>query len=322
VSKLYRKIQSGVYEHPNWLSSQAAHVIKRCLTVDPTKRVSIEELMQHQWVVTGHHSPIIYWSNWTKYEFDETVVGLMSQFFASSRREIKLRLADWQYDSFVSVYMVLLRKKQRGEPIEGVLKKPRSASSSARPYSLLPRSPSCSNYRPGTHDNTMENSMMEQDDVFEAAPDTPKSSFATPKRNNDRMPLIDRTPQYTNASANEYSNVSTFKTPLPPKTPNRARDALITPFRANRRGGPGSNYSPQRTHSCDVLDTPSRIREFGSLRKPSSRLASIEDNLDRIVDLLTPKKRASLTSGPRHTRCFGNVALGTFIAFVLGPSPA
>ena len=106
VSKLYRKIQAGVFETPTWLSEQAVKVIKRCLTVDPRQRVRVDELMHDPWVEEGYSSPIIYWSTYSKYEFDEAVIGHMAEFFNVSRRDIKIKLSHWNYDSFVAIYQV------------------------------------------------------------------------------------------------------------------------------------------------------------------------------------------------------------------------
>ncbi len=106
VGKLYCKIKSGVYESPEWLSTEACRVIKRCLTTNPAERVTIEQLMQDPWVCAGAVGPIVYWSSYSKYEFDEIVVGHMAQFFNVSRRDVKLKLSEWNYDSFVGIYQV------------------------------------------------------------------------------------------------------------------------------------------------------------------------------------------------------------------------
>ena len=208
---------------------------------------------------------------------------------------------------------VLLKKKSRGETLEGVLKKVRSVSN--RSSALVSRSPSCS-LQMNSAPVTLESSTL-IDDVFEPVTQS-TDAFAhlvTPTKI-DRKILVDRTPIFNNsvhASLRKNPQLSTFKigtsqkeafasinvTPVADKT-------IIKPIFEKHP----MTHAPHRTHSCDILDTPGRIRDFGSLRKPSSKLASIEDNIDKLVDLLTPKKRASLTSGPRHTRCFGNVALG------------
>ena len=215
---------------------------------------------------------------------------------------------------------ILVKRKQRREPLDGVLKKVRSVSNRVT-NTTVPRSPSCGHY--STSNPGMESSAL-IDDVFEPVnvANSQLSDIATPVKN-DRKALVDKTPIFNNSvhgSLRKNLKLATFKinkTPKHSKSEDPDTTIGMSPFckegAASRKTSlDQSTFSPQRTHSCDVLDTPGRQRvvEFGGLRRPSSRLASIEDNIDKLVDLLTPKKRASLTSGPRHTRCFGNVALG------------
>eukprot|EP00127_Corallochytrium_limacisporum_P006909 Clim_evm24s237 gene=Clim_evmTU24s237 len=54
VKILYQKISSGVYKVPPHLSRQARALVRRMLTVDPSKRCTIDELMNHPWVNEGY----------------------------------------------------------------------------------------------------------------------------------------------------------------------------------------------------------------------------------------------------------------------------
>ncbi|XP_075239067.1 maternal embryonic leucine zipper kinase-like [Convolutriloba macropyga] len=320
VSRLYEKIKLGVYEEPEWLPMGARKLIKQCLTTDPKERITIEELITDRWLTRSHFGPIRnLLPTFSKYEFDEDVVGHMAQFFNVSRRDVKLKLSEWNYDRFLAIYQILVKRKQRREPLDGVLKKVRSVSNRVT-NTTVPRSPSCGHY--STSNPGMESSAL-IDDVFEPVnvANSQLSDIATPVKN-DRKALVDKTPIFNNSvhgSLRKNLKLATFKinkTPKHSKSEDPDTTIGMSPFckegiTSRKASLDQSTFSPQRTHSCDVLDTPGRKRvvEFGGLRRPSSRLASIEDNIDKLVDLLTPKKRASLTSGPRHTRCFGNVAL-------------
>ncbi len=44
TSNLYKKILSADYQVPNFLSEEACDLIKRILTTDPDKRITIEEI--------------------------------------------------------------------------------------------------------------------------------------------------------------------------------------------------------------------------------------------------------------------------------------
>lgn len=49
TSNLYKKILSADYQMPNFISAEAKDLIKRILTTDPEKRITIEEIKTHPW---------------------------------------------------------------------------------------------------------------------------------------------------------------------------------------------------------------------------------------------------------------------------------
>ena len=55
---LYRKIQAGVYEKPNWLSPGSIAMLQAMLQTDPKKRITIQELLVHPWMMEGYDQPI------------------------------------------------------------------------------------------------------------------------------------------------------------------------------------------------------------------------------------------------------------------------
>ncbi|RNA33212.1 5 -AMP-activated kinase catalytic subunit alpha-2 [Brachionus plicatilis] len=49
VQILFKKIRSGVYSTPDYLSRSVADLISRMLTVDPLKRATVKEIKEHEW---------------------------------------------------------------------------------------------------------------------------------------------------------------------------------------------------------------------------------------------------------------------------------
>lgn len=49
VQILFKKIRSGVYLTPEYLSRPVANLIERMLTVDPLKRATIKDIIDHEW---------------------------------------------------------------------------------------------------------------------------------------------------------------------------------------------------------------------------------------------------------------------------------
>ncbi|KAL7748383.1 hypothetical protein RI367_006345 [Sorochytrium milnesiophthora] len=57
VKELYRKIASGTYTCPSYLSPGAKQLIQSLITVDPKKRATLRDAMQSPWVNEGYSSP-------------------------------------------------------------------------------------------------------------------------------------------------------------------------------------------------------------------------------------------------------------------------
>lgn len=49
VQILFKKIRSGVYSTPDYLSRPVANLIEKLLTVDPLKRATIKDIREHEW---------------------------------------------------------------------------------------------------------------------------------------------------------------------------------------------------------------------------------------------------------------------------------
>ena len=49
LQQLFPRIVAADYEQPKRVSEDCRHLLKRMLTPDPAKRVTIPEIMQHPW---------------------------------------------------------------------------------------------------------------------------------------------------------------------------------------------------------------------------------------------------------------------------------
>jgi 5'-AMP-activated protein kinase catalytic alpha subunit len=50
VSALYKKILSGSYELPDWVSRSAADLLSNILCTNPEQRYTIEQIRNHPWM--------------------------------------------------------------------------------------------------------------------------------------------------------------------------------------------------------------------------------------------------------------------------------
>lgn len=49
TSKLYKKILSGEFKIPSFVSKDAQHLLKSILNTDPEKRYKVEDIKKHLW---------------------------------------------------------------------------------------------------------------------------------------------------------------------------------------------------------------------------------------------------------------------------------
>lgn len=49
LPELFRRIKEGKYNVPEFVSSEAQDLIRRMLTIDPSKRISVREIRKHSW---------------------------------------------------------------------------------------------------------------------------------------------------------------------------------------------------------------------------------------------------------------------------------
>ncbi|KAE9377216.1 Pkinase-domain-containing protein [Stipitochalara longipes BDJ] len=54
---LHAKIKKGIVDYPNWLSPECKNLISRMLVTDPRQRASLQEIMNHPWMVKGFPGP-------------------------------------------------------------------------------------------------------------------------------------------------------------------------------------------------------------------------------------------------------------------------
>ncbi|TVY56745.1 Protein kinase kin1 [Lachnellula cervina] len=53
---LHAKIKKGIVDYPSWLSPECKNLIARMLVTDPRQRASLQEIMNHPWMVKGFGS--------------------------------------------------------------------------------------------------------------------------------------------------------------------------------------------------------------------------------------------------------------------------
>ena len=58
LTVLYRKIKSGKYESPDWLSQDSEFLLAQLLQTNPSKRITMSRLLKHRWLTKEGLAPV------------------------------------------------------------------------------------------------------------------------------------------------------------------------------------------------------------------------------------------------------------------------
>jgi maternal embryonic leucine zipper kinase len=112
---LYELIKKGDYDVPEWLSQGSIHILAQLLKTRPDKRISIDDLLIHPWLLKDNDRPVDWKSRIDLKELDMDVINVMADFNGKSSEETLSEVRKWNYDSTGTTYFLLLQQKRRGE---------------------------------------------------------------------------------------------------------------------------------------------------------------------------------------------------------------
>ncbi|XP_016921262.1 maternal embryonic leucine zipper kinase-like [Apis cerana] len=114
IENLYRKILSGKYDEPSWLSSNSKKLIQAMLQIDPKKRITIQELCNHPWITAGFLNPVSFVHK-TNFQKDDDVLSTMSAICGENTSDIWKKLVKSDRSDYkTATYLLLLDRKLRG----------------------------------------------------------------------------------------------------------------------------------------------------------------------------------------------------------------
>nr|XP_027226981.1 maternal embryonic leucine zipper kinase-like [Penaeus vannamei] len=125
LGALYRKIQAGVYEKPEWLSAGSRDFLGTMLQVDPKRRITITQLLNHPWIVLGQPHGVDATSKYKDPEtcgVDEDVITEIAVHQGKSRVAVRQAVCRWSYDYLTATYFLLVTQKMKGKPIRLIQK--------------------------------------------------------------------------------------------------------------------------------------------------------------------------------------------------------
>ncbi|XP_011794810.1 PREDICTED: maternal embryonic leucine zipper kinase isoform X7 [Colobus angolensis palliatus] len=117
VMALYKKIMRGKYDVPKWLSPSSILLLQQMLQVDPKKRISMKNLLNHPWIMQDYNYPVEWQSKNPFIHLDDDCVTELSVHHRNNRQTMEDLISLWQYDHLTATYLLLLAKKARGKPV-------------------------------------------------------------------------------------------------------------------------------------------------------------------------------------------------------------
>jgi hypothetical protein len=125
INLLYKKIQNGKYEVPSWLSQDSIHLLNDLLQIDPKKRITMQQLVYHPWVLKGYSSGVDWQTRYYFKELDRECVAEIALYFNKNLKEVNDLIQMWYYDFLTATYFILLFMKMQGRQpkIKSTMKK-------------------------------------------------------------------------------------------------------------------------------------------------------------------------------------------------------
>ena len=113
---LYRLIQRGKYEIPDWLTHGSVKILSEMMQTHPKKRITIKELLCHPWVCQTYGVPVPWQSiHRDGTDPDSDCIAEMSLRYSISKELMLEQIKQWKFDHQTAVYLLLVKMKQNGK---------------------------------------------------------------------------------------------------------------------------------------------------------------------------------------------------------------
>uniref|UniRef100_A0A3Q3WBX2 non-specific serine/threonine protein kinase n=1 Tax=Mola mola TaxID=94237 RepID=A0A3Q3WBX2_MOLML len=342
---LYRKITRGKYENPQWLSPGSILLLNQMMQVDPKRRLTVGQLLDHPWVIKEYNSPVEWHSTQPLGHIDVDCITEMAVSMKRSREDTTALVKEWRYDQTTATYLLLLSKKQRGKPVR-LRPEPAICEDSCSPLTqgiqtrdalhfsedddavIVGSLDFCSDYIDDCP-WVLASPSLEKKCTFTTTPERGRTPHHLKERKDRNR---ERTVENKENIALHDKDVDIFVLP-PPRTPvsskkntRHNKNVLTTPNQnANANGTKGNALTPKGKRYLEVPDveiltfSPERrsrsldmtvmTGDSGKKKRGGKMFGSLERGLDKVITMLTPSKRRALRDGPRKIKAQYNVTL-------------
>ncbi|KAB0791956.1 hypothetical protein PPYR_13917 [Photinus pyralis] len=117
IDALYKKILSGKYYEPLFMSKASRDLIRSMLQVDPKQRITITKLLSHPWITAcGVLDPVTFYAENNRAR-DKECVDLMANSQNATPEAVWTELKKWKYDYNTATYFILRHRNALGVPL-------------------------------------------------------------------------------------------------------------------------------------------------------------------------------------------------------------
>ncbi|KAF1758231.1 hypothetical protein GCK72_014689 [Caenorhabditis remanei] len=157
---MYKKIQSGCFYEPDFLSPLSRQLLRSMLQVVPERRISIKKLLEHDWLNLKYTQPVKWNTIYDKNFIDRDVARVMSKYYGLETTDQMIeKIKEWNFDYMTSTYYALLHRKRNYQEI--VLPMTRNPNNTA-PVNV--QNILCSPTIHASLDNNLDKSGLEDED--------------------------------------------------------------------------------------------------------------------------------------------------------------
>ncbi|XP_022910872.1 maternal embryonic leucine zipper kinase-like [Onthophagus taurus] len=279
IDSLYKKILSGKYEEPVFMSQESRKFIRQMLQVDPKKRITVKEILTHPWITLGVLDPVDTSPDCIKCYDKECVVAL-ARYHGVNNEDMWRHLKRWRYDYDMATYFLLMDRKKRKLPLKLNIMATKlpirvKSADTIKVHVNLPELTRKSANLP-LCENTVDNNVK----VIITSPDV------TPLKDNVDIKELKASHQngfkLNKAKAGEVKFETIMRKPMKRlRSPNLDGDYSPIPTKKILNDVTSSASTPDSKKIKTCSETPSSARKV---------LGSIERSIHLMKNVLTPKK--------------------------------
>ncbi|ERT00343.1 serine/threoninee protein kinase Kin1 [Sporothrix schenckii 1099-18] len=120
IPALHTKIKKGLVDYPNWLSTECKHLISRMLVTDPRQRATMQEVLNHPWMLKGYSGPpenYLPRRSPITLPLEQDVINAMTGFNFGSPEAIKAQLTQViESEEYQRSVRLLQKEKEQAHP--------------------------------------------------------------------------------------------------------------------------------------------------------------------------------------------------------------